>query len=157
MVDRGLRGVERELSGQPAREDVVVALQPRVQMPAAVAELAQLLVRLSRPPVLLSPVGSLDRVNPRLPPAPRRQRPPPAPKQQLGLALQVRGEPGVPFPVIGQGDGQARALLVKRARNRAPLRGDRLELLLFDVTQLAFRPVARGQQPGAVVGADRVD
>ncbi|HWJ50191.1 MAG TPA: hypothetical protein VNR42_04165, partial [Solirubrobacteraceae bacterium] len=63
MVDRGLRGVERELSGQPAREDVLVALEPRVQMPAAVAELAQPLVRLSRPPVLLSPVGSLDRVN----------------------------------------------------------------------------------------------
>ena len=93
VVDRALRGVERELCSQPAREDVLVALEPRIQAAAAVAELAQLLVCSSRPPpVLLGPIGSLGRIGPRLPPAPRRQRPPPAPKQQLGLALQVRGE-----------------------------------------------------------------
>ena len=73
-------------------------------MPAAVAELAQLLVCLGRlPPVLLSPIGSLGRISPRLPPAPRRQRPSPAPKEQFGLALQVGGEPRMSFPILRQG------------------------------------------------------
>jgi hypothetical protein len=43
VVDRALRGVEHELCGHPAREDVLVALEPRIQVPTAVAELAQLL------------------------------------------------------------------------------------------------------------------
>src|SRR5437764_1171568 len=62
VVDRALRGVERELCGHPAREDVLVALEPRVQVPTAVAELAQLLVCLScQPSMLLGPIGSLAR------------------------------------------------------------------------------------------------
>ena len=127
-------------------------------MTAAVAELAQLLVCLSRPPpVLLGSIGSLGRIGPRLPPAPRRERPSPASNEQFDLAPQVGGEPGVSFPVLGQADGQPRAVLVERARNPAPLRGHRLELLLAEVAQLASRPVARGQQLGAVVGADRVE
>ena len=58
-----------------------MALKPRVQVAAAVAEFAQLLVCLSRlPAVLLGPVSSLGRIGPRRPSAPRRQRPSPAPK-----------------------------------------------------------------------------
>ena len=158
MVDRALHGVERELCGHPAREDGLVALEPREQMPAAVAELAQLLVGSSRPPtMLLGPINSLGRVGTRLPPAPRRQRPPLAAKQQLGLALQVCGESRVPFPIIRQGDREPRTLLVKRAGNLAPLRGDCLELALVQVAQLASRSVARDEELSAVVGADRVD
>ena len=87
---RALRGVERQLGGQPARKNGPVGLEPPMQMPAAVAELTQLLGRLGRlPPVLVSPIGSLGRIRPRLPPAPRCQRPWPAPtpKDQFGLAL----------------------------------------------------------------------
>ena len=94
MVDSTVRCVERELCGHLAREDVLVALEPRIQVAAAVAELAQLLVRLTREPsVLLGPVGSVGRVSARLPPTPRRERPSPTPKEQLGLALQVGSEP----------------------------------------------------------------
>jgi hypothetical protein len=121
VVDSALRGVEGELCGQPAREGVLVALERLVAVAAGVAEFAQLLVCLSRPPpVLVRPIGWLGRIEPRLPPAPRRQRPSPASKKHFRLALQVGSERGVSFPVLGQGDGQTPAVLIERARNPAP-------------------------------------
>jgi hypothetical protein len=61
------------------------------------------------------------------------------------LSLQVGGEPRVPFAILVQGDGQTRALLVERARNAAALRGDNLELLVVEVSQLASCPVPSGE------------
>ncbi len=82
-----------------------MALEPWVQVPAAVAELAQPLVCMSRlPSVLLGPIDLLGRIGSRLPPSPRSQRPPLPPKQQLSLALQVSRESRMPFPILGQGD-----------------------------------------------------
>jgi hypothetical protein len=75
---------------------------------------------------VLGPTSSLGRIGPGLPPAPRLKRPSPAPKEQFGLTILVGSEPGVSFPRFRQRAGQTHALLVKRARNRAPLRGDRL-------------------------------
>jgi hypothetical protein len=69
VVGGALRGIKGLLCGQPARQDFPVALEPWVQMPAAVAELAQLLVCLScPPPVLLGPIGPISGICPRLRP-----------------------------------------------------------------------------------------
>jgi hypothetical protein len=123
-----------------------VALEPRIQVTAAVAELAQPLVCLrSVAPELPSAIGALCRIGSCLPPSSQHHRPSPAPKQQFGLALQVGSEPGVSFPVLGHRDGKPCAVLVERARSPAPLGGDHLELLVVEVAQLALRPVARGQ------------
>jgi hypothetical protein len=106
VIHPALRGLEGELCGHSSREDVLVALEPRVQVTAAVAELAQPLVCMSRlPPVLLGPIDLLGRVGSRLPPSPRSQRPAPPPKQQLSLALEVSRESRMPFPILGHGDG----------------------------------------------------
>jgi hypothetical protein len=111
-------------------------------MLAAAAELAQLRACLSRPPSVPSARSACSTASARACGPPWRQRPSPVPTHQFGLALQVGGEPGLSFPALGQGDHQARALLVKRARNSASLRGDRLEILV-DVASLASRPRAR--------------
>jgi hypothetical protein len=111
-----------------------VALEPRVQVTAAIAQLAHLLVRLSgAPPVLFGPIGALCRIGSRLSPSSRRHCPSPAPKQQFRLALQIAGEPGVSFPVLGERDGQPCAILVERAGSPAALGGDRLEPLVIEV------------------------
>jgi hypothetical protein len=81
---------------------------------AAVAKLAQLLVRLSRTPtVLLGTSGSLSRIGPRLPPVPRRECPSPPSKEQFGCALQIAGESRVSLPMLGQVDRETRALLIE--------------------------------------------
>jgi hypothetical protein len=50
-----MRDVERELRGQPAREDLRVLLKPRVQVPST--ELAELIVRVGGPPPVLVRLG----------------------------------------------------------------------------------------------------
>jgi hypothetical protein len=66
VVDGAVCGVEGDLCCQPARERPLVALEPRVQVSAATAELAELLVRLCRqPPVLVGAGGTIGRLGPR--------------------------------------------------------------------------------------------
>jgi hypothetical protein len=55
VVDGLVGGVEGELCGHAAREPVLVALEPRIQVTVAVAELAQPLVCMSRLPTV--PLG----------------------------------------------------------------------------------------------------
>jgi hypothetical protein len=67
VVDGAVRDVECKLCGQPARQDLLVLLKPRVEVPPAMAEFTELIVRMgSHPPMLLCLGGSLSRLGSRL-------------------------------------------------------------------------------------------
>ena len=111
------------------------------------------------PPAAGAPLpGRLSRpLRPRPPPTVRCQRPSPPANEQLSLALQLGGEPGVSFTLLCHADAQPRAFPVKRAGHPAALRRNHSELPIIEVGELAFRVVSRLEQLRPVVRADRVD
>src|SRR5947209_10614322 len=133
-----------------------MSLEPRVQMAAGVAELAELVVRLGgQVPVVLRLGRELRRIGAGLPAAAGQQRSTRLPPEPLGLVLQLAGELRMTLAIIGQADRQARGLLVQRAGDPAAIGRDRAKLLLIELAELQFRLIPRLEQPAAVVRADR--
>jgi hypothetical protein len=97
----------------------------------------------------------LGRIRAGLPAVAGQQRSARLPSDPLGLALQLVAEFRMTVAIVGQADGQPRALLVQRAGDPAALGRDRAKLLLIEVAELRVRLIPRLEQPASVVRVDQ--